>query len=106
MDSWEIRKYVTRSHYDIPTAKKKRKIQPIFRDYLLHRKYKDTTAQSSPITDMTPSYQTFLVMFSKSPDYIKTFTCSSFDCWNEAVNFHPGGSNTKWETHITHNLKL
>lgn len=64
-DSWEMRKYVSRSHYDIPTANTKRKIQSIFRDYLLHRKYKDTTVQSSFITDMIPLYQTLLVMFSK-----------------------------------------
>lgn len=104
-DSREIRKYVSRSHYDIPTANTKGKMQPIFRDYLLHIKYKDATVQSSLITDMIPLYQTFLVMFSKSSDYIKTLTCSSFDCWSESVNFHPRGSNTKWETYIAHNLK-
>lgn len=98
-DSWEIRKYVSRSYYDIPTANTQGQTQPIFRDYLLHRKYKGTTVQSSLITDMIPLYQTFLVMLSRSSVYIKTLN-SSFDCWSESANFHPRGSNTKWETHL------
>lgn len=104
-DSWEMRKYVSRSHYDILIANTRGKSQPIFRDYLLHKKYKDIIAQSSLMINMILLYQTFLVMFSKSSDYIKTLTCSSSDGWSESANFHPRGSKTKWETHIAHNLK-